>query len=67
MVEEHVAALAREARAVDDLRVAFQDGTEQRVEVLGVVLEIGVLNDHVVARGSLDTASHGGAFALIRV
>ena len=55
--EEHVAALAGEPRAVDDLRLAPQDRREQLGPVLGVVLEVGVLDQHEVAGDVLEPAA----------
>ena len=47
--EQHVAPLAGEARSVDDEGAALEHGGEQLRPVVGVVLEIGVLDEHEVA------------------
>ena len=63
--EEHVAALAGEARAVDDLRLARGAPGEQLRPVLGVVLEVGVLDQHEVAGDVLEPGADRRALALV--
>ena len=45
-------ALAGEPAAVDDLGLALQDRLEQLGPVVGVVLEVGVLDEHEIARAA---------------
>src|SRR5262249_7143607 len=49
--EDAVRLSAHEARAVHDVGHAFVNGLEQQVVFLGVVFEIGVLDDDVFAGG----------------
>ena len=63
MQEQHVAPLAGEARAVDDLRLAPEHRVQQLGPVLGVVLEVGVLHEHEVAGDVLEPAADRGALA----
>ena len=47
--------------------MAFEYGAENDGVFLGVVFEVGILEDGEVAGGFCDGASNGGAFALIGV
>src|SRR4051794_16944004 len=63
--EEHVAAFAGEPRAVHDARLAAQHRRHELRPVLGVVLEVGVLDEDVVARRDLDPGAHCGALPAV--
>jgi hypothetical protein len=54
---------AEAAVAVDDLRLALEDRLQQAWDVLGVVLEVGVEDDHVVAVGGVDRGADRRALA----
>ena len=56
---------AEEARPVDRIGLAFQDGLQKEWELPGVVLEIGVLDDHHVAPGVLEARSQRGPLTLV--
>ena len=64
---QHVLPLAGEPAAVDDPGLAPQDRVEQPGPVVGVVLEVGVLDEHEVAAGLGQAGTDGGALALVRV
>ncbi len=49
MEGQHVLALAGESAAVDNVGLAPEDRIEQPGPVVGVVLEVGVLDQHQVA------------------
>ncbi len=70
-MEEHgLVRRAQETTAVDDGRVPFDDGLEQRGEVAGVIFQVGILHDHDIAGGFLDSRAHGRALphvALVQV
>src|SRR5688572_23421305 len=56
---------AEEAGSIDDVGLALEDGANQLRIFVGVVLEIGVLDDHHVAGRLADAAPHRRALALI--
>ena len=62
---QHVLALAGEAAAIDHPGLALEDGFEQTGPVVGVVLQIGVLNQHEVTGRGRHPAPDGCALALI--
>ena len=63
--EQHAPRAAREARAVDHVGVALEDGRDQARVLARVVLEIGVLDDGDVAGHVRDRRPHRGALALV--
>ena len=66
-IEHAVLVRADEAGAEDGVRLAAENGLEQRGVVRRVVFEVGVLDEHDVRRGFADASSQGGTFALVAV
>ncbi len=64
-IDDAVGIAAGETGAEDDVGFAVDDGFEEARVFVGVVFEIGVLNDNGVARGGGDPGAKGGAFALV--
>ncbi len=64
-IEYAVLMRAVESGAEDGVRLAAENGLEQRGVVGGIVFEVGVLDEHDVRRGFADAGSQGSAFALI--
>jgi hypothetical protein len=64
-VQDSPRAAAEEARAVDDVGVTLLDRRQQLEVLHRVVLEVGVLHDHDVARGVPEPDGHRRAFALV--
>ena len=62
---EHVLPLPGEPAAVDDLGLALEHRVEQPGPVVGVVLEVGVLDQHQFAPGRLETGPHRRALARV--
>ena len=60
-VVEHAVRSAEEARAEDGVGLAVEDRLEQRRPVRGIVLEIGVLDDHDVAGARGERRADGRA------
>ena len=50
-----------------DVRAPFRDRIEKRGVILGVVFEVGVLNQNHFAPGLADAAAERSAFALILI
>jgi hypothetical protein len=51
--------------SVDDVGALLENGADHRDVISRVVLEIGVLNDHVVARGQREACAHGGTLSAV--
>lgn len=51
------------ARTVEDVEIFFDDFVHHGDEVLGIVFEIGVLDDDVLARHFFEAGADGGAFS----
>ena len=66
-IDDAVGVSAGETGAEDDVGLAVDDGFEEARVFVGVVFEVGVLDDDSVAGGSGDAGSERGAFALIDV
>ncbi|EAU68603.1 hypothetical protein STIAU_8807 [Stigmatella aurantiaca DW4/3-1] len=62
---EHPARRAGEAAAVDDIRLAIEDGLDDLGDVPRVVLEVRVLDDDDVPGGLGEAAPQGRALALV--
>lgn len=67
VVDDAVGAAAEEAGAVDDIGAAFEDGLEESGVVVGVVFEVGILDEDDIAGGFGEAGVEGGAFALVVV
>src|SRR5438034_1014750 len=52
-------------RTIDDVRLAGQQGFKQAGVVLGIVLQIGILDDRKSAAGFLQSRADGGTFSAI--
>ena len=65
MQEQHVAALAGEARAVHDLCLPAEHRRQQLRPILGVVLEVGVLDQHEIAGHVLEAGADRRALATV--
>ena len=63
----HVLALAGEPAAVDDTGLAAQDRFEEARPVVGVVLEVGVLNQDEIAVRLGQPGADRGALALVHL
>jgi len=66
-VDDAVGFAAGEAGAEDDVGAAVEDGFEEFGVFVGVVFEVGVLDDDGVAGGGGEAGAEGGAFALVDV
>src|SRR5579884_1527258 len=62
---EHAMRLADETRTVNHVGAIFQNRLQKPRIFVGIVLQVGVLNENHVAGGFLEAASQSGAFALI--
>src|SRR6185312_15886270 len=56
---------AGKTRAIDDISMTLDDGIQQPAIFGGVVFEVGVLDDDVIARGQLESAPDGYPFTLV--
>ncbi|GFP26417.1 hypothetical protein HKBW3S25_01910 [Candidatus Hakubella thermalkaliphila] len=65
MPEEHVAPLSGEARSIDHLSLPFQDGAEQASVVLGIILQICILDEEIVPAGRGKASAQGRSLASI--
>ena len=64
-VEDPMGASALEARAVDHVRLPVDDRLHQQGKLVGVVLQVGILDDDDVARGRLKTGAQRRSFAQV--
>ena len=64
-IQHAVLVRADEAGAEDGVRLAAENGLEQRGVVCGIVFEVGVLDEHDVRRGFADAGSQGSALAMV--
>jgi hypothetical protein len=64
-VEHAVHAGTEEARAKDDIGLAEKDGREELRVLVGVVFEVGILDDDDVGMDMLEAGAKGGTFALV--
>ncbi len=64
---QHATRPALEPGSVDRIGLAPPDGQEQRRQVRGIVLQVGVLHDDDVAGCRRDAAADGGALPLVLV
>ena len=55
----------KKARTIHNARAPVADGLEQRVIILRVVFEIGILDDDHIAAGMLQAGADGGAFSAV--
>ena len=63
--EQDAVRASEESRPVNHICLSTFDGLDKLVEVVRVVFEVGVLNDHDPAPRLLEAAAEGGAFALV--
>ena len=63
--QNSVGITTHESGAVNHVGMAVNDGLKQRHVLVGVVLEVSVLNNHVVAGGHSDAGVQCGALALV--
>src|ERR1035441_1003648 len=56
---------AQESRTVNHVSPAIQNGLKELAVILGVVLEVGVLNQHDVTAGRFKTAAQCGSLTAI--
>ena len=66
-VDDAVGVSARETGAEDDIGLAVDDGFEEARVFVGVVFEVGVLDDDSVAGGGSDAGAERGTFTLVDV
>lgn len=64
-VEHAVHAGPKEARAKDDIGLAEEDGSKELWILVGVVFEVGILDDDDVGIDMLEAGAKGGTFSLI--
>ena len=65
--QPHVPDFSQESRAVRYVRLASDDGLYHGGDLVGVVLQVGVLNDGYIAGEVLETRSDRGAFPAIPI
>ena len=66
-VEDTVRPAGQEPRAEDHVGLVVEDRRQQVAELVGVVLEVGVLHDDVVGRGVGEAGAQRGTLALVAV
>jgi hypothetical protein len=62
---EHSPRRAGETRSVDDIAAAIENRLEELSVVVGIVLEVGVLDEDDIPRGDFDPVTYGGALPFI--
>ena len=65
VVQHAVRSPSQKAAAEHDVRDVVSDQVDQRGDLSGIVLEVGVLNDHDVAGGTGEAGADRGSLARV--